>query len=102
MGSSEGRAEGGAQPVFHSCFLSAVNSLQRAGPESLDCPDEPHLGPPPRALGSGAPFKPNAEPSFPFHAVPPQCRACSIPVLVPGAGAGNNFFVRRTLTVSQL
>lgn len=42
----------GLSPRFTAAFQSPAGSLQRAGPESLDCRDEPHLG------GSGALVKP--------------------------------------------
>lgn len=65
------------------------DSLQRAGPESLDCPDEP-------LLGAQEPYLNTNSLSSPTVVL--QCLVCSI----PAAGVGNSFFVRRTLVASQL
>lgn len=53
MGSAEG---GVTSACFTPAFSSPANSSQRAGPESLDCPDEPRLGPP-QCPGLRSPFK---------------------------------------------
>lgn len=79
----------GLSPCFTPAFSSPTDSLQRAGSESLDCPDEPHLG-------AQEPYlSPNSSSSYTVFL---QCLLCSI----SAAGRGNNFFMRGTLVVSQL